>query len=156
MQEEAADAFIADCERKEALIAGGKLPDVPGVWNRFAYIGHEVLNGYVNAKDEYRCVTCMGDFALVPDMHRTVDCPTCGPSGEVYQTNINRSSRWRCVSCKHEWDGDVGWKCPSPKCGVIKNAPRWYCPDTTCAVEWYGENGKFCPKCGKSVKYDKS
>lgn len=55
------------------------------------------------------------------------------------------NARWRCVNCKHEWEGYDGFKCP--ECLTLRQAPRWECKH--CQAEWFGKDGKFCPKCGK-------
>ena len=116
MHEDAARELIQIYERREKLISEGKLPDVPGVWERFAYCGHKVVHGYGTYGDRvvYRCVGCQCEWK-----GEGSSCPGCGNDDDRFQLNINRSARWRCNSCSHEWDSEDGEICPS--CGIDAN-----------------------------------
>jgi len=128
MHPDAIKAFAEYSNKKEALIKSGHLPeDIP--WERFAYTGHDVVHTYGNFGEnaKYRCVKCMTDFngkvlekksypISVRDYSN--DCPNCLTADDVWQLNINRKARWRCVLCTHEWDSEIGHECPF--CGAIK------------------------------------
>jgi DNA-directed RNA polymerase subunit RPC12/RpoP len=118
MKKEAMDELVKDFDKKETLIASGDLPDDIHIWDRFAYVGHEVIHTYGNygANAKYRCVKCKVDFNGSAASYWDRECPNCFSDKEVYQLNINRSARWRCNQCKHEWDGEDGCECPS--CGT--------------------------------------
>lgn len=123
MREEAFEELVKDFDRKEELIESGDLPDDEHLFPRFVYAGHDVVHTYGNygPAAKYRCVTCKIDFnGREPEADGggvvrfwNSDCPTCLSDAEVYQININRSARWRCTECKHEWDGEDGEECPS-------------------------------------------
>lgn len=110
MHEEAMKAMEALFTRREQLIAEGKLPDVPGVWERFAYLGHKTLHGFYqpDEKRHYRCVTCMCEW-----MGRREGCPGCQSDLDTFQLNIDRTNQWECLSCKHQWRSDNGTVCPA-------------------------------------------
>ena len=138
---------MKDMEKKEALVASGELPNDIHIYDRFAYIGHEVVYGFWQPPEEkkYRCVACKHDWTgTTPDG----SCPGCFQLEGVYQLNYDRTSLWRCVKCKHEWRGEKGWECPS--CGALENPPRWTCKK--CSHQFISEDSQWnkpCPSCGE-------
>lgn len=149
MQEDDLKNCWKDFEKKEDLIASGDLPDDIHIWDRYFFLGHEVVHGYGNfgVNANYKCVKCKIEFTGNDVDIWAHDCPSCHTTDDVYQLNINRSSRWRCVQCKHEWDGEVGWKCPSCEC--LENPPRWTCKK--CSYQWISEESNPCPNCQEPV-----
>ena len=147
MHPDAMKEMVKEFEKKEALVVSGDLPDDIHIWPRFAYVGHSVVHTYGNfgINVKLRCVKCKTDFNGKEDNSR--DCPTCHSINDVYQLNINRSARWRCNKCQYEWDGEIGWECPS--CGALENPPRWTCKK--CNHSWISEESDPCPNCHENL-----
>jgi hypothetical protein len=142
MHPDAAEEFIRQSELKEKLIQEGKLPDIIGLHERLAYIGHTLIYSiWQPDKDKiHRCVICMVDWQGSPST-----CPFCFQEHSVYQLNIERRAHWECVKCQHQWTSENGYECP--KCGALENAPRWTC--SGCQHHWIGVDS-HCPQCGKN------
>ena len=65
---------------------------------RYFYFGHKLLYGITPPKDSPKYIG--------------------KESGIVYEMT-DRSCRWQCVTCSHEWEGEDGTCCP--KCGHVRN-----------------------------------
>lgn len=111
------------------LVESGQLPE--GAIQRLAYMGHKTLYSHWQPEEdrEWKCVGC-GATGKGEKGGLEHTCAT----PEVYQTNHPRTSHWQCLSCKHEWDGEDGIRCPSCQ---------------ACEHEWGFPSGAPCTYCGK-------
>lgn len=90
-------------------IDAGRLPET--AMPRLFYCGHDLLYGIQGDPRTFKCLPCQVEWEGVKDA-----CPQCGVSDNVYETTDNRIARWRCKSCKHEWEARDGHNCPA--CGA--------------------------------------
>jgi len=123
MHPDAADMLVAWAERIDQLIADGILPDSKYLFPRFFSVGHRLVHGWDGAPYKYKCVQCMRVWET-SDYSNTGHCHD---EDDTFRLNYNWRNHWRCLACRHEWDGEDGEVCPSCKviwwdCGGIANS----------------------------------
>lgn len=120
MRQEFADYLIL----MSNLTDEGKLPD--NIFPRFAYCGHEVINTFSDDDgiQAYKCITC--NHIWPSHKGREQICPSCSQedNSEYGVTIFNitpqeRTAKWRCKDCKHEWVAEDGTTCPA--CKSVRN-----------------------------------
>jgi len=137
------------------LIDAGKLPHE--AITRMCYFGHEVIGEPRTPIRKLKCVTCEHAWSVKenhdvsPIEYADETCPNCKTYDHVYDITGDRLVRWRCKEkeCKHEWEAEWGYKCPS--CGAERDTPNWDCKN--CDHKWKQiEKPTHCPECGAERK----
>lgn len=108
------------------LVDEGRLPEsaIP----RLFYSGHEVVCGFVPDARKYKCIECNAEWIITDEQAKELtilSCPFCHSVGSdtidnvIFDITERPPPRWRCRTCKHEWESDDGHDCPS--CGEHRN-----------------------------------
>ncbi len=120
--------------REHELVALGILPldALEPAPDNSSPLGRSQLHGYGYGPEEqtFQCVPCDSKWTGFTDRtgsrnNWTNYCPACGEQDDIWQTNYIHKFRWRCDTCRLDWDGDGTSRCPG--CHPTSTQPYVLC-----------------------------